>query len=85
MSRYIVVLIVVVFALLMGMVPVVARPLEQNDIVPINGLAYWGTEPTGPDFEGVELRPFQAQNPDQATWKQTQRQNERFHNTAESK
>ncbi len=50
-------------------------PAQES--VPINGSAHWATRPTGPDFYGVTLIPFQARNPTRATWKATQAQNER--------
>ena len=53
-------------------------PQPQEDIVPINGLAYWATPPTGPDFEGVTLIPFQAHNPTREVWEATLAQNERY-------
>jgi uncharacterized repeat protein (TIGR01451 family) len=74
-------LIVVVFALLAvsgsgsAQVP---PPAQPPDTVPINGPANWATPPTGPDFQGVTLIPFQAHNPTRATWERTQAQNERY-------
>jgi hypothetical protein len=65
----------IVFAgvlLLMGLLGLAFQPGLANDryqgqppdeIVPVNGTAYWATTPTGPDFEGVQLIPFQASNP----------------------
>ncbi|MBN1661181.1 MAG: hypothetical protein JXA93_22505, partial [Anaerolineae bacterium] len=49
-----------------------------DEIVPINGTAYWATTPTGPDFSGVNLIPFPAQNPARATWEATLEQNEAY-------
>lgn len=49
-----------------------------QETVPINGTAYWATNPTGPDFQGVTLIPFQAQNPTRATWEATLSQNEQY-------
>ena len=46
--------------------------------VQINHTAYWATQPTGPDFSGVQLTPFAARNPETAVYAATQRQN-RFH------
>lgn len=51
---------------------------DENETVPINGTAYWATEPTGPDFQGVTLIPFQAHNPTRAAWEATLAQNERY-------
>jgi hypothetical protein len=51
---------------------------QGGEIQPINGMAYWATPPTGPDFEGVRLVPFQAKNPDRATWEATLAQNQRY-------
>jgi hypothetical protein len=53
------------------------QPADPNDLVAINGTAYWAAPPTGPDFEGVRLIPFQADNPTQAAWLATQAQNQR--------
>lgn len=50
----------------------------EADIVTINGPAYFGSPPAGPDFSGVALAPSPAQNPTVAVWAETQRQNERF-------
>jgi uncharacterized repeat protein (TIGR01451 family) len=52
-------------------------PPPDQERVPINGTAYWATEPTAPDFQGVTLIPFQARNPTQAVWETTQAQNKR--------
>lgn len=78
MKRSLIVSLILFSALLLGLAPAIAEQLFQDEIVPINGLAYWGTEPTGPDNQGVTLQPFAAQNPDLAAWKATQRQNEQF-------
>ncbi len=51
---------------------------DQGETIPINGIAYWATEPTGPDFQGVTLIPFQAQNPTKAAWEATLVQNEQY-------
>ena len=50
----------------------------QDEVIDINGTAYWATEPTGPDFQGRTLIPFQAQNPSWAAWEETQEQNLRY-------
>ena len=47
---------------------------NPQDLVPLNGKAYWATSPTGPDFEGVKLIPFQAQNPSREKWDATHKQ-----------
>ncbi len=52
-------------------------PLRQ-EVVPINGTAYWATAPTGPDFAGVTLIPFQAHNPTREVWEETLAQNEQY-------
>ena len=41
---------------------------HPGNTVQLNGMAAWATSPTGPDFEGVKLIPFQAQNPSQETF-----------------
>lgn len=46
--------------------------------IPINDTAYWATAPTGPDFDGVSLIPFAAQNPGRETYAATQAANQRF-------
>ncbi|MCP4536888.1 MAG: DUF11 domain-containing protein [Chloroflexi bacterium] len=51
--------------------------------VPINGTAYWAMEPTGPDFYGANLIPFQPRNPTRAIWEMTQAQNQR-HRTSDA-
>ncbi len=61
---------------------------QQGEVVPdvvvaINGLANWATRPTGPDFQGVTLIPFQARNPTQAVWEATQFQNRHYHDPAD--
>jgi uncharacterized repeat protein (TIGR01451 family) len=50
----------------------------QDEIVPVNGTAYWATEPTAPDFGGVSLIPFPAHNPTRAAWEATQIQNQSY-------
>jgi len=50
----------------------------QAGVVPINGTANWATAPTGPDFQGVRLVPFQARNPSRVAWEATQGQNQRY-------
>ena len=45
---------------------------DTGDTVPINGRANWATRPAGPDFQGVTLIPFEAQNPTRAAWEATQ-------------
>lgn len=74
------VLMVVVFLALAGLGSVGAAEQDGLDsgTVPINGTANWATEPTGPDFEGVTLIPFEARNPTRAAWEATQAQNERY-------
>jgi uncharacterized repeat protein (TIGR01451 family) len=51
---------------------------DGDGTVRINGTAYRATEPTGPDFSGVTLIPFQAHNPSVEAWEATQAQNERY-------
>ena len=51
---------------------------DTGGTVPINGTANWATRPTGPDFQGVTLIPFEARNPTRAAWEATQAQNQRF-------
>jgi uncharacterized repeat protein (TIGR01451 family) len=64
--------------LIVSQVPVSVALPQDDDVVPINGLAYWATEPTGPDFSGVTLIPFQAHNPTLEIWEQTLSDNERY-------
>jgi hypothetical protein len=62
----------IIFTLLIGFAGnAIAGEQLPGEVVPINGEAYWATNPTGPDFEGVELVPFQAQNPSKKTWEET--------------
>ena len=63
--------ILIVFVLLGALaVPmgVQGQAPDPDAPVAINGTAYWATSTTGPDFEGVRLIPFQAQNPSRAAW-----------------
>jgi len=53
---------------------------DLDDVVPINGEAYWATSPTGPDFRGVKLIQFQAKNPTREIWDATQKQNHAYLN-----
>jgi uncharacterized repeat protein (TIGR01451 family) len=74
MKRTLAIAIVAVFCLSALMGPIAA----QDQIVPVNATAYWATEPTGPDFQGVTLIPFPARNPTRAAWEATQIQNQRY-------
>jgi hypothetical protein len=77
--------ILIVFVLLGALaVPMGAQGQapDPDDQVAINGTAYWATSPTGPDFEGVCLIPFQARNPSRAAWEATQAQNQRYLDSA---
>ena len=47
---------------------------NPEDLIPVNGKGYWATSPTGPDFGGIKLIPFQAQNPTREKWDATHRQ-----------
>lgn len=51
---------------------------DDVDVAPINGTAYWGTAPTGPDMSGVQRTAFRARNPQRAVLEATQTQNQRF-------
>jgi len=51
-----------------------AGPASPDDIVPINGPAYLGSRPTGPDLTGVRLTAFQARNPRRAVLDATRAQ-----------
>jgi uncharacterized repeat protein (TIGR01451 family) len=75
--------IVLLSVLLVQSGPVVAQPPpgDGDEVVPINGIAYWATEPSAPDFQGVSLIPFQARNPTRVAWEQTLAQNERHFDT----
>ena len=46
---------------------------NPEDLIPVNGKAFWATSPTGPDFDGIKLIPFQAQNPTREKWDATHR------------
>jgi len=72
----------IAFVLLLLALPPLAGVRAAGDgsaePVPINGVAHWATRPTGPDFDGVELIPFQALNPQREVWEATRFQNQRF-------
>lgn len=73
------VMLVVVASLLIplaGWAGAQAPATDRDEIVPLNGTAYWATAPTGPGFAGVTLSPFQALNPTRTTWDATLAQNE---------
>ncbi len=57
---------------------VLAQPAAPEGHTLINSTAYWGTQPTGPDFTGVKLTPFQPSNPTYQAWYATQRQSQRY-------
>jgi uncharacterized repeat protein (TIGR01451 family) len=90
LSRILIVLLVV--TALFAAAPARAQqpaPEEQLPINPpgsgrVNGTAYWGTTPTGPDFTGVRRIPFQPQNPTRQAWEATQAQNLGYLNPQDS-
>jgi uncharacterized repeat protein (TIGR01451 family) len=77
MRKFLAFSLVSLATLLMGF-SLVAAFAGGPDMVTINGLAYWSSPPTGPDFSGNSLSPFRAQNPTLDVWVETQRENERF-------
>jgi uncharacterized repeat protein (TIGR01451 family) len=81
MKKFIVVIAVLIFILILVgssgnqvLADFQAQKPNPQDIIPINGTAYWATAPTGPDFQGVTLIPFQAQNPTREVYDATRMQ-----------